>query len=194
MKYMKHNNFRFFAKAMACVALMLVVMLASVSCGKDLEAPEGMKLASDDNVPYCLYVPQAWVTDDKDNTSSAYYSAVDPSNVTVTSYADSMSVESYWELCLADYAASLADFKVDESKTGTRSMGGKEAKQYVYTFTFNGVKYKVAQTITTRDGIVYNFTYTSTDSYTDAEGKNVEGKFDSHYAEAEKILSAFKFR
>lgn len=173
--------------------VLCTVVLCTVSCS-DGNAPEGMQLASDDNVPYCLYVPKSWVVDADDNIASAYYSATDTSNVTVTSYPDSMTVEKYWEMCVADYTASLDGFTVDESKTATKVMGGKEAKQYIYTFTFGGVKYKVAQTITTRDGIIYNFTYTSTDTYTDSEGKTVEGKFDAHYAESEAILSEFVFR
>ncbi|MBR2370717.1 MAG: hypothetical protein IKA82_01725 [Clostridia bacterium] len=180
-------------KSILSILLLLVLVLGMASCS-NAEAPDGMQLASEDNVPYCLYVPKSWVVDNDDNFSSAYFSATDTSNVTVTSYPDSMTVEKYWETCVADYTASLDDFTVDESKTATKVMGGREAKQYIYTFTFGGVKYKVAQTITTRDGIIYNFTYTSTDTYTDSEGKTVEGKFDTHYAEAENILSEFIFR
>ena len=180
-------------KSLLCVLTLTVLVISATSCS-GADAPDGMQLASEDNVPYCLYVPKSWVVDNDDNVSSAYYSATDTSNVTVTSYPDSMTVEKYWETCVADYTASLDGFTVDEAKTATKVMGGKEAKQYIYTFTFGGVKYKVAQTITSRDGIIYNFTYTSTDTYTDSEGKTVEGKFDAHYAEAESILSEFIFR
>lgn len=168
-------------KKIFSVFLVVIMMLTLVSCG-DADVPDGMKLASDSNVPYKFFVPTAWVSQDGDNLSMAYYSVTDQSNVQVLAYADSMTVDEYWTKCCEDYEKAFAEFKPDEKVVDT-VLGGKTAKQYTYTVKHSDTEYKMMQVVTSRDNLIYTMIYTSTPDL-----------FDSHIEEVEEMIDVFEFR
>lgn len=161
--------------------LAVVMMLALVSCG-DTDVPEGMKLASESNVPYKFYVPTAWVTQDGDNLSMAYYSVADQSSVQVLAYADSMTIDEYWAKCCEDYSKAFAEF-IPEEKVVDTVLGEKAAKQYTYTVKHSEKEYKMLQVVTSRDNLIYTMIYTSTPEL-----------FDSHIEQVEEMIEVFRFR
>ena len=155
---------------------------ALVSCG-DEDIPDGMQLASGENVPYKLFAPLSWVCDLNDDLSMAYYSAADTSNVQVTSYPGS-SIEEYWKTCCEDYEKTFEEFVYDAEKgTATVLLGEKDAKSYTYTVKLAGKEYKIKQVVTVRDGMIYSLTYTSSPE-----------KFDSHLTDVDAMFKNFKFR
>jgi len=69
--------------------LTVLCLTFAVSCtekASDIEVPNGMKLASGESDIYCLFVPNSWTVKRGYDSSAAYYSATDTSNVVVTTY------------------------------------------------------------------------------------------------------------
>ncbi len=156
----------------------------------DAPAPDGMQLASNDDVAYRFYVPDSWVLDTHLPTSAAYCSESDRSNVTVTVYmpeVDSMTAEEYWEMCLTDLqgedpAESIIRELVVLSDTEIE-LDGRPAHTYVYRGVVADKTYRFSQTIAAYRGMVYTLTYTAADDV-----------FDSHLDEVEAMIAAFDFR
>ncbi len=166
------------------IILLVVIMLTAMLTGcKNTDIPDGMKTASADNVPYMFFVPMSWVSDVEDNISSAYYSVNDQSNVAVTAYAAAMTVEEYWKLCCEDYQKTFTAFVFDEKDVKSAVLGGKNAKQYTYKIRVGEKSYKLMQTITQHDNIMYSLTYTAS-----------EENFDKHLDDVNTIISQFRFR
>ena len=150
----------------------------------DAEAPDGMMLASNDDVAYRFYVPSTWTLDVSLPTSSAYVSESDRSNVNVTVYmpeATQMTAEEYWSQCEQQLRAVLDDYTLISTTPAT--LDTRPANTYVYTATIGGNLYRFAQTVASYRGMVYTITYTALD-----------GTFDSHMDEYNAILAAFDFR
>ena len=148
------------------------------------QAPEGMMLASNDDVAYRFYVPDTWVIDTALPTSSAYVSESDRSNVNVTVYmpeATQMTAEEYWTACEQQLSAVLGDYTLVSTTPGT--LDTRPSNIYIYTATVGGTAYRFAQTVASYRGMVYTVTYTALDE-----------SFDSHMDEYQDILAAFDFR
>ena len=154
----------------------------------DVEAPEGMKLASSDDVAYRFFVPESWVLDTKVPTSSAYVSETDRSNVNVTVYMPEVdhieSVDDYWATAFEEIQAGMTVIGEVESEEFTYGgEGSGKGKIYRYTAEIEGVTFRFAQAITSWRGMVYTVTYTA-----------LPEQFDTHYETYLDILSAFEFR
>ncbi len=150
----------------------------------DADAPDGMKLASNDDVAYRFYVPDTWVLDRALPTSSVYASESDRSNVNVTVYmpeATQMTAEQYWEMCEQELSAVLGDYTLLSTTPGT--LDSRPSNTYIYTATVGGETYRFAQTVAAYRGMVYTVTYTARDD-----------AFDSHMDEYNAMLAAFDFR
>ena len=151
----------------------------------DAEAPEGMQLASNDDVAYRFYVPKSWVLDKNLPTSSAYVSESDRSNVNVTVYMPEVdhieSVDDYWATCLEELKKGMSiEGAITDSET---TVDGCKAKTYEYTANIEGHLFRFAQTITSYRGMIYTITYTaSIDNYK------------AHRDAYSDILAAFDFR
>lgn len=153
-------------------SLILALIVASlaltlVSCGGDNEAPAGMKTASGEAADYVLYVPDDWTVDLATKATGAYYSAKDPSNISVTAWelenSDS-TVEDWWAIERADIDLVFTNVEiVSESNT---TIDGIAAKKIEYTASLGENNYKIMQVAAVKKAVVYVFTYTSVvDSY-----------------------------
>lgn len=149
----------------------------------DDKTPEGMKIASGDNVEYVLYVPMSWVCSAQSGASEAYVSESGRPNVTVTSFSpdEPLTVEEYFELASKSYQKELAGYTLI-SESG-RKIHGLDAVSYLYSVVYGNVTYKIMQTVTVYNGMVYSITYTAP-----------ADSFDTHTADVESILNAFIFR
>ncbi len=148
------------------------------------DAPDGMMLASNDDVAYRFYVPEYWILDRALPTSSAYASESDRSNVNVTVYmpeVDQITAEQYWAMCEAELKTVMQDMTL--ISTTPTTLDGRPANTYIYTATLNGTAYRFAQTIAAYRGMAYTITYTALDA-----------AFKDHLQEYEQILTAFDFR
>ena len=153
---------------------------------KDTSAPEGMKIASGDDVAYRFYVPTEW-TINRDESIFAAYLASDRSNVSVVPYspsADQMSVAEYFTLCenaLKDtFGADNYQAIGSPEKT---ELGGRVATVYVYTIKIGQQTYKYMQVIAAYKSMLYSLTYTARLDC-----------FDAHVSDVEAMIDAFEFR
>ena len=148
----------------------------------DKKTPDGMKIASSDKIEYRLYVPISWICDSESGKSEAYI-AEDRSNVTVSSYSPqtSMSVKDYFALSEASYKTTLAGY--ERLSEETRKVAERDAVSYTYKAVYDGVEYRIRQTVLAYNQILYSITYTAKADC-----------FDSHLADADRILDSFRFR
>ena len=154
----------------------------------EVQAPAGMKLASNDDVAYRFFVPENWVLDTNVPTSSAYVSESDRSNVNVTVYMPEVdhieSVDDYWASAFEQIQAGMTvigDVESEDFSYG--GAGSAKGKIYRYTAEIEGVTFRFAQAITSYRGMVYTVTYTA-----------LAEQFDTHYNTYLDILAAFQFR
>lgn len=150
----------------------------------DKNAPEGMKLASRSEEKYKFYIPSSWIANSKNSSSGGYVSKTDRSNVSFTSYSprESMSIDGYFEMCEKEYKSIYQSYSREEGMRET-TVCGKTARDYRFSFEYEGVQYRSRQVICIYDGMFYIMTYTAT-----AENYN------AHAEEVERILSSIEFK
>ena len=175
-------------KKLICVLLVLLLACTLVACSKD-GTPDGMQNVSTENALFNLYVPASWLSETASGVSGARVSNTDASNVTVTAYLPEVAISpaDYWQiLCLPSYrdGGVLQSFTVIEDSCKDTTLGGKDAKHYVFTYVMDGVTYESMQIITaSNDMVIYTLTYTAT-----AE------KYAAHLESVERIRAEFRFR
>ena len=166
--------------------LAAVLMSASVftSCGKEATTILGFKEISDDGVSYDLFVPDEWVSDISTGVSAAYYSAIDPSNISVMAFEldnEVRSLPEYWETYEPGLKAVFPDLTYVGEPEETK-LDGVPAMQYIYTGTMANTNYKIMQIVSMHDARVHIFTYTA---------ETV--KYDEHIEDVLAILDYFTF-
>ena len=152
----------------------------------DKNTPEGMKIASSDNLEYRFYVPTSWICDSESGVSEAYYPESDKTNVTVTSFSPSaeITLEEYYELCNENYQNTLAGYTVAKV-TKDIKVADCEAIELEFTAKYGESQYVIRQVIVHYPmlSLFYNITYTAT-----AESASL------HAADFEAMIDAFTFR
>ena len=149
----------------------------------DKKTPEGMKIASFDGCEYFLYVPTTWHCDRSDKLSEAYYPESGSPNVTVTAYAPEslMTAQEYFAACESIYKKDINGYELlGESKT---TLSGREAVSYTYKAVYGEAEYRIMQTVTVHDDLLYSLTYTA-----------LADRFDAHIEDVNAMISAFRFR
>ena len=195
------------------VMVLAIPMVSCANGGAEVAIPEGMVLASGDNSAYYLFIPQNWkavegystyggTAADGSNVVVSTYTAADIGieETTATTEAEETTAASdtteagealtgaekyiaeYWAMCKVSFAKELRDFAIESEGKATK-LDGKAAGKFVYTASFEGVKYKMQMTVAYSGGLMYIVTYT-------AKADN----YDSHATEVDKILSEFKFK
>lgn len=150
------------------------------------DVPEGMKLASGEDVAYRLYVPNDWALRYDQSIYSAYVEA-DGTSVSVLPYmhnAGSISVAGYFEMSQAQMKSIAGEegYRL-VSTTENATLGGRKATVYEFYFRVGGVDYHYRQIIAAYRGMIYCVTYTATDA-----------AYNAHMAEFDAIVGAFEFR
>ena len=169
-------------KKIIVLIIAVAALLSLVSCGKKTDAPNGMKNAAREDDPYCLYVPQSWVTN-KGDIVGAYYSNTDKSNITVMPYGgDFATTEEYWEDFKKRCTDEFAEFEVIKENE-PKVVSGRNALQFVYKLKIDGEVYQCQQTVLAYGNLLYVITYTAA-----AE------KYESHIADIDNILSVLSFK
>ncbi|MBR3894304.1 MAG: hypothetical protein IKJ35_04055 [Clostridia bacterium] len=147
-------------------------------------APEGMKLASNDDVAYRFYVPTTWAINANEGVFAAYLES-DRSSVSVVPYmpeVESISVAQYFELCEKIMKETAGEYEL-LAEPETLDLGGRQATVYVYRYTVGGREYRYKQVIAAYKSMIYSLTYTSTPE-----------NFDAHLADVDAMIDAFEFR
>ena len=192
--------------------LALPVLLTAVtSCG-DSDVPDGMKSVSPASVSFELFVPTSWADNSQSGTASAFYSATDKSNVSMTCmvmdtdmttlpeyavYVDKSLKEALPGYALVVGSDSIAANEVDsgavassateeselpEGFTATKFCG-LNAMQFEYTARMEGKDYRFLQVVTAKGTYFYILTYT-------AEAENYAG----HLEDVELIAENVRFK
>ena len=177
-------------KKIASILLLLVLLLGLVACAEESDVPTNMQNVAAENAKFNLYVPLSWTSYADSGVSGGVAPTEDKANVTVTAtLAETMNLTpaQYWESkCLPEYKAEhspLAEFHMVDAECGDTTLGGKDAKRYVFTYRMDGQFYKVMQIITVADDVVYTMTFTTKDT-----------AFGNYNETVEQIRSAFSFR
>lgn len=166
--------------ALTAIVLLLALTASLVSCSGDDPTPEGMKNVATEKAQalFDLYVPELWIAQTESGISGARVSNTDTSNVTVTVYFpdEELTPESYWQgFCLPQYTSGvLADFKTVDADCKDTTLGGKNAKQYVFVYKMGDVYYQAMQIITVHGGMVFTMTYTAEETNYAANLESVE--------------------
>lgn len=172
------------ARIIAILCVLALALCGMFSCGEESSAPMGFKEISDEALTYHLYVPDDWTADLSTGITSAYYSGIDPSNISVTAFEldyGITSLDDYWAMIEPDLKAVFPDLEyVDQSDA---KLDGVDAKQYIYTASMSGKSYKFMQLIAVKSNTIYTFTYT-------AEAD----KYDEHIEDVLAILDYFDFK
>lgn len=149
----------------------------------DKKTPDGMKIASEDQLEYRFYVPKTWICNSESGKSEAYYPESEKSNVTVTSYSPSeeMSTEEYIELCKETYAQSISGYNLVETKD--TYVNEKKAIEMIFEANYDGIDFKIRQVSLLYGRMIYSITYTAT-----AE------RYNDHADDVDKMIAEFTFR
>lgn len=178
------KNIRKTVRAAAALLVALASLAAFAGC-KDDGIPRNMTSAAADSEPFYFYVPKSWVVNTSGGTASAYYSAADRSNVSLTAMVMDTGLDTL-DLYMENVDKTLAGALPAYSKLTEPAdtvLGGLAAKTYDYRAELDGTVYKFRQTVTVKGYDFFIFTYTST-----------EEEFDSHLEDVESILTYISFK
>lgn len=167
----------------ALIALTVLIALSLFSCGKkDDGVPAGMKRASDEMADFTLYVPEEWNVDMATAAVGAYYSASDPSSVSVMAwgleYADA-NLDDWWEINLSEIEKVFTNVEIISEDN--LDVDGLYAKRYVYSASLGDYDYTIMQAACLKRGAVYLFTYES-----------IPENYDAHLTEVDEMLANLK--
>ena len=165
------------------MALILASLPLLVSCSNNEdEAPDGMKLVTNDIVNYKLYVPETWTESISTGVVGAYCSNSDITNVTVMAWnvESGETLDTWWEKAQTDFNIILDDMQL--SSTETTTLGGVAANKYSYTAKLGENEYSFVQVACLHWSMVYVLTVTS---LTDLIG--------SHTEDIEDMITYFEF-
>ena len=148
----------------------------------DKYTPEGMKRASEEEIEYRFYVPQSWICYSESGRSEAYYPESEKPNVTVTSYAQSViaTPEEYFAIAEEEYKKSISGYEL-LSTSEEFKVSGRKAISYTYKAIYDGVEFRIMQTVFAYNGAAYSITYTA-----------LADCFDDHLNDVNKMLEAFR--
>lgn len=152
---------------------------------EDITAPTGMKIASNKDVAYRFFVPEAW-TVNRDEEIFAAYVESDRSSVSVVPYmpdVDSLSVAEFFTMCQTMMQETAGAEGYELYGYETVDLGGRQATAYTYRYTVGGVEYKYKQVIAAYKSMIYSLTYTA-----------LPDNFDLHLAEVDSMIEHFEFR
>ena len=164
---------RFTAGLSALLALCLLALPLS-SCSKkgEYDPPTGWQTASDEAADFYFYVPDNWTVDFSTAAAGAYYSASDPSSVSVMAWElpnTDTTLDDWWALNREELEKVFDNFNLESEENMTLTPDNLYAKKYVYTAELGGYSYRYLQAAALKGTAVYLFTYCS-----------VEENFESH--------------
>ena len=167
--------------ALLLTAAVLLFAFASCSAKGEYDPPTGWQSATDEQADFYFFVPDGWTVDFSTAAAGAYYSASDPSSVSVMAWelpnTDS-TLDDWWALNRDELEKVFDNFSLESEENMTLNKSGLYAKKYVYTAELGGYGYRYMQVAALKKGAVYLFTYCS-----------VEENYDSHLETVNDMLN-----
>ena len=170
-------------KRILALLLLAVLCVGLVACADD-GVPEGMKNVGLEGSKFYLFVPEAWVSQSERGVPGATSPGGENANVLVTQYLmeELFTPKTYWEnKCVPEREATFSSFEVTAEEDAT--LGGKDAKKYVYTAVLGGNTYRFMEVLCVNGNMVYTLTYTATPEH-----------FDTYLEDVANICANFRFR
>ncbi len=149
------------------------------------EAPAGMKLVSNKDVPYLFFAPESWIAVPGSAASQVYASESDRSNVSVIGIVpeeEKTSIDDYWKKTLLHYESALENFTLVSTTEG-ETIDGRVTMVYEYTYTLGGVQYHARQAVCAYSLMLVSMTYTA-----------LEENYAAHLDEVKAMQDAIRFR
>lgn len=172
-----------FKKILCVISAAVLILVSMTACNQDVTAPNGFITASGEAASYHFYVPKDWTVDLSTGATSAFYSADDPSSVSVMKWelpATDTTLEDWWAMNMEDIEMVFQNVEiVSEADT---TLDGVYAKTYVYNASLGEYHYTIQQTAAIRDYQIYLITYTS-----------LADNFAAHEEEVTQMLQYFTF-
>ena len=147
-------------------------------------APDGMKLASTEERAYRFFIPSSWIINNRAESTAAYASESDSSNVNVQMYMtgdESQTIEQYWTACEENYKKTFASYALVSAED--IKIDGIDARQYVISVTAGGREYKILQAIVKKGAMFYCITYTA-----------ITENYERHIPDVKKMIESFDIR
>ncbi len=169
--------------SLVIVLLMFAAALASCSSNTDdpYAPPTGMISATDEKADFCLFVPDEWQIDYSTAAAGAYYSASDPSSVSVLAwdldYTDT-TIDEWWQTNVNEVGIVFDDINIEAEENIT--MSEVYGKKYIYTASLGDFQYKIMQAACIKGSTVYLFTYTA-----------IPENYDLHLEDVTEMLQFF---
>ena len=149
----------------------------------DVNTPDGMQIASGNDVEYLFFVPSDWSVNQTNTVNAA--TAPDGSFISVTSYLPSkegIKIVDYFEES-EKLMSTTSGGNYQLSYKNEVPFGTGNALQCEYEYTVGGVTYRYLQVIFGYKSMIYNLTYTA-----------LPQNFEANRADVEAIIAAFTFR
>ncbi len=150
----------------------------------DAEAPAGMKLVSNKDVPYLFFAPESWISVPGSAALQVYASETDRSNVSIIGFvpAEGTGIEEFWQDTQLHCESTLTDFKLLSTTEG-ETIDGYKTIIYEYTYTIGGVHYHTRQAICVYSLMLVSMTYTA-----------LEENYATHLDTVKGMQDAIRFR
>ena len=162
------------------LALLTIPALASCSKKGEYDPPTGWQAASDEKADFWFYVPDSWTVDYSTGAAGAYYSAADPSSVSVMAWElpnTDTTLDEWWAMNRDEVEKVFSNFSLESEENMTLTRDNLYAKKYVYTAELGGYGYRYMQVAALKGTSVYLFTYAS-----------VEENYEKHLGDVDDML------
>lgn len=144
--------------------VLLIGVLAIVSCGKKDDAPEGLQTADvRESGGYIFFAPENWAVVNTESISAAKVSAINNTSITFTEAAMPQgTLPEYFDESMKALPLGITEYKLllRDEKCNFGNADG-ECLKYVYSYKYDGYDFACMQILVNNGTKFYIFTYTS---------------------------------
>ena len=173
----------------AFIALItLFSVLSMTACQNNEGAPDGMQLVKGGKeVGYNFWGPEEWVVSNYGNIACTYASKIDMSSMTfVESEMPAGTIAEYFE---SEKTKFPYEIKVSVNGKNSTFGNAKEAKTYVYSYTYKEFSYTCMQIFVINSDRFYIFTYTASNADR-GDGKTY---YEYYLDKVTEVINSFEF-
>lgn len=184
-------------------ALIFLILSLSVfaSCdGNDGDVPSGMQLVYGSNEDgYFFYSPEGWLISNVGDIKATYISRVNTTSVSFTEVKfdtegdrSEYFFNQYFDKSLTELQKMKGFLLKERQKPislGLNEYAAERAKQYIYSYEYDGFTFTFMQILAENNGHFYILTYSAQSSGEEGE----TSRYDKHLEELQTIIENFRF-